>query len=81
MGPSEKDDGYVVTLAIPDITQLADEELAAFAPFRDGAGAPKQRPSSHNSQQPSWILIAAGHRRGNTGLVPAANAERHILRV
>ncbi|WP_342738823.1 hypothetical protein [Bradyrhizobium sp. B117] len=36
MGPSEKDDGYVVTLAIPDITQLADEELAAFAPFRDG---------------------------------------------
>lgn len=36
MGPSEKDDGYIVTLAIPDITRLADEELAALAPFRDG---------------------------------------------
>jgi hypothetical protein len=36
MDSSEKDGGYTVTLAIPDITRLADEELAIFAPFRDG---------------------------------------------
>lgn len=36
MDPSEKDAGYTVTLAIPDITRLADEALALFAPFRDG---------------------------------------------
>lgn len=36
MDSSEKDGSYTVTLAIPDITRLADEELALFAPFRDG---------------------------------------------
>lgn len=36
MDSSEKDGGYTVTLAIPYITRLADEELGIFAPFRDG---------------------------------------------
>ncbi|WP_271612698.1 hypothetical protein [Bradyrhizobium sp. CCBAU 21362] len=36
MDSSENDAGYTVTLAIPDIARLADEELAPFARFRDG---------------------------------------------
>lgn len=60
MDPSEKGAGYTVTLGIPDITRLADEALALFAPFRDGRWSSKQRLCSRNSQPPNWISIAGG---------------------